>query len=89
MKFFRLARVYALAMRVHGGPLGHQAHLKKLADKSTKAKATRKKNGTVPVKKSSTSRHIPQSSLAFGFPAIVIGMMDDYDGYDGYYEGYD
>ncbi|KAH7930758.1 hypothetical protein BV22DRAFT_32241 [Leucogyrophana mollusca] len=46
MKLFNTARVRALAYRLHGGPLGHAAHLKKLAEKDAKAKATRKQNGT-------------------------------------------
>ncbi|KDQ60826.1 hypothetical protein JAAARDRAFT_31810 [Jaapia argillacea MUCL 33604] len=50
MRLFKDARVYALAMRVHGGPVGHEAHLQKLAGRVAKAKATREKNGTVPVK---------------------------------------
>jgi hypothetical protein len=44
MRLFQKAQVYALAMRMHGGPLGHKAHLKKLEAKSAKAKATREKN---------------------------------------------
>jgi len=44
MRLFRAAQVYALTMRMHGGPLGHKAHLKKLEARGTKAKATREKN---------------------------------------------
>jgi hypothetical protein len=57
MKLFRVARVRALALRVHGGLYGHQAHLRKLAEKSAKAKETRKKNGTLPVKKYHAGGH--------------------------------
>jgi hypothetical protein len=46
MKLFRRAQVYALAMRVHGGPLEHQAHLKRFADRDAKAKATRTQTST-------------------------------------------
>jgi hypothetical protein len=42
MKLFFLARVRISAQRVHGGPHGHAAHLRKLAEKDTKAKETRK-----------------------------------------------
>lgn len=42
MKLFRRAQVYALAMRLHGGPLGHEAHLKRIADQDAKSKATRR-----------------------------------------------
>jgi hypothetical protein len=44
MRLFRKAQVYALAMRMHSGPLGHKAHLKKLEARGVKAKATREKN---------------------------------------------
>lgn len=84
MKLFRSASVYALAMRVHGGPLGHAAHLKKLADKGAKAKATREKNGTVPAKKAPRS---PRYSLASSFPAMIALIIDNYDDepiYDDY-----
>ncbi|EGN92447.1 hypothetical protein SERLA73DRAFT_191084 [Serpula lacrymans var. lacrymans S7.3] len=49
-EFYR-ARVRALAYRIHGGPLGHIAHLKKVAERNKKAKATREKNGTLPKKR--------------------------------------
>lgn len=51
MKLFRVAQVRALALRVHGGLLGHKAHLQKLANTTAKARETREKNGTSPVKK--------------------------------------
>jgi hypothetical protein len=63
MKLFNSARVRALALRVHGGPLGHEAYLKKLAEKDAKAKETRKKNGTVQVRKSSWIRGFPLAAI--------------------------
>ena len=60
MKLFRRAQVYALAMRVHNGPIGHQAHLRKLADRDAKAKATRQVNGTASMK----TRHSAQATSA-------------------------
>lgn len=51
MKLFRVANVRALALRIHGGPLGHEAHIQKLAAKSAKMRETRERNGTSPVKK--------------------------------------
>jgi hypothetical protein len=76
MKLFNSARVRALALRVHGGPLGHEAHLKKLAEKDAKAKETRKKNGTVQVRK---------SPLIRGFPLVVpIFSPEDNFEYDPY-----
>jgi len=77
MKLFNIARVRALALRVHGGPHGHAAHLRKLAEKDTKAKETRRKNGTVQVRQ---PRPVAASSL--GFPMMVIAMADDFYGYD-------
>jgi len=44
MRLFRKAQVYALAMRMHGGPLGHKAHLKKLEARGAKAKVTKENN---------------------------------------------
>jgi hypothetical protein len=82
MKLFCSARVRALALRVHGGPFGHAAHLKKLAEKDAKAKETRRRNGTAQVRK-------PRPVIPVGFPMVVIAVDgDDYDGYDGY-DGYD
>jgi len=63
-------------LRVHGRPLGHAAHLRKLAEKDAKAKATRRKNGTVQVRKSL----LIVDSYQFGVYMVVIAMADD--GYD-------
>jgi len=80
MKLFRSARVRALALRVHGGPYGHAAHLRKLAEKDAKSKATRRKNGTVQVRK---PRAFDPSYHSLGFPTLVIAIADDdYGGYD-------
>lgn len=72
MKWFNIARVRALGLRVHGGPHGHAEHLKKLAAKDAKAKETRRKNGTIQVRQ---PRPVAASSH-FGFPMIVIAMAD-------------
>lgn len=83
MKLFRSARVRALALRVHGGPYGHAAHLKKLAEKDAKSKATRRMNGTVQVRK---PRTFDPSYHSLSFPTMVMAIADDaYDdyGYDG------
>ena len=83
MKLFSTARVRALALRVHGGPLGHEAHLKNLTEKAEKAKETRKKNGTVQVRKSLPIAH--SAHLCFGFPMAGIAFPEDdldYDDYD-------
>jgi len=78
MKLFNTARVRALALRVHGGPHGHAAHLRKLAEKDAKAKETRRKNGTVQVRQ---PRPVAASSH-FGFPIMTTIADDDYYGYD-------
>ncbi|EPQ58123.1 hypothetical protein GLOTRDRAFT_136899 [Gloeophyllum trabeum ATCC 11539] len=84
IRSFKDARVYALAMRVHGGPFGHEAHLKKLAERSAKTKATKTKNGTLPVKKPK-----PDLSLAMMFSVFMSSLYnDEYDTEDYVYDDY-
>lgn len=93
MKLFRVARVRALALRAHGGVYGHQAHLQKLAQTSAKAKQTRIKNGTVPVKKTRFAAiPFPGFSLPDVLPLMILNFADSYDheDYDEYtYEDYE
>jgi len=88
MKLFRVARVRALALRVHGGLYGQWAHLKKLAETAAKAKETKKKNGTMPVKKhQAASSPVIRSRfiLPTGFPILSSTVLEDYDD-DEYYD---
>ncbi|KIM87073.1 hypothetical protein PILCRDRAFT_86176 [Piloderma croceum F 1598] len=77
MKLFNSARVRALALGLHGGPLGHEAHLNKLAEKDAKAKETRKKNGTVQIRKSPWIRGFPLGPIVF--PEDNFEYDDPYD----------
>jgi len=51
IKLYRCAQLRALALRIHGGPLGHTAHIRKVTEKAEKSNATRVKNGTASKKK--------------------------------------
>ncbi|KZT26201.1 hypothetical protein NEOLEDRAFT_1132202 [Neolentinus lepideus HHB14362 ss-1] len=83
MRSFKDSRVYALAMRVHGGSLGHDAHLKKLAQRAAKTHATKTKNGTLPVRKSRPEAHIGLAMMMM-LPLFLSSMYDDEDDYDDY-----
>ncbi|TFK54892.1 hypothetical protein OE88DRAFT_972123 [Heliocybe sulcata] len=91
IRSFKESRVYALAMRVHGGPLGHTAHLKKLAERAAKTHATKAKNGTLPVKKPRQDPRMGLAMMALFFSAMCEGedAYDDFGDYDGDYDPYD
>ncbi|GAA6059234.1 hypothetical protein JCM10212_006627 [Sporobolomyces blumeae] len=46
MNLFLESAIESLALRLHGGPLGHKKHVKKCDARATKAAATRERNGT-------------------------------------------
>ncbi|KAL7409640.1 hypothetical protein BDY24DRAFT_402511 [Mrakia frigida] len=49
-RYFITSAVDALAVRSHGGSVGHQEYLIKMAERAEKAAATRERNGTTAVK---------------------------------------